>query len=201
MVSFHVLYVHGFLSSSLSHKACLLRDTFSNWDKYSIGFTCPDLGKSSPSVAIHTLEQIIDQLKETDHLILIGSSLGGFYVTYLAEKYKLPAIVINPAVSPWLDLANYLGEQRLYHCEEKVQILPHFFEQLKSLEIAQPTQLERYHLFVSSDDEVLDPALMKRHYLGAKQTVMQGEDHGVTHFNRYIPDVLAVCDDLLRSFA
>lgn len=125
------------------------------------------------------------------NVTLIGSSLGGYFATYLAEKHGWPAVLLNPAVVPQRDLSAYLGEQPLWHGVGSIVVEPHHLDELRALGVASITQPERYYLMAATGDEVLDYREMLAHYPGARTTLIEGSDHAISEFAQYVDDVLA----------
>jgi predicted esterase YcpF (UPF0227 family) len=194
-----ILYLHGFRSSPASLKARLLTDYFAAQGRTD-EFICPQL-PASPAQAItlaqSLIEQYFDQYADPNSdkkLSLIGSSLGGFYATYLAEKNNCKAVLINPAVTPPRELEKYVGVTTAYHSNEVFEFKTEYVEELKQLAVSQISQPERYFLLAATGDEVLDWRDMVAHYRGAKQHVIQGSDHGISEFADYLDLVVAFCD-------
>ncbi len=127
-------------------------------------------------------------------LALVGSSLGGFYATALAEQKACRAVLINPAVDPARDLEKYIGEQHAWHSEDRFYFRPEYIAELKMLEVAQLTHRDRYLLLAATGDEVLDWREMCARYEGAQQHVIEGSDHGLSDFDDYLQEVLAFCE-------
>lgn len=186
-----ILYLHGFRSSPSSFKARLLAQHFA-----SIGradeFICPQL-PASPVEAIALAQQLIDQYRG-NNLVLIGSSLGGYYATYLAEKNQCRAVLVNPAVTPPRDLEKYVGVSTAFHSDAPFEFKHAYIAELKQFAIDKITQPERYFLIAATGDEVLDWREMVAHYPAAKQLVIRGSDHGVSEFADYIETVMAFSD-------
>ena len=128
-------------------------------------------------------------------LAVIGSSLGGFYATAIAEATGCRAVLLNPAVRPARGLAAHVGPQTSWHSEDQFEFLPGYIDELTELEVASITRPERYFLLAATGDEVLDWREMVAHYPGARQRVIEGSDHGLSDFSRYIDEVLAFCDE------
>ena len=105
---------------------------------------------------------------------VIGSSLGGYFATWLAEKHGWPAVLLNPAVVPQRDLSAYLGEQPLWHGGGSITVEPHHLDELRALGVASITRPERYYLMAATGDEVLDYREMLAHYPGARTTLIKG---------------------------
>ncbi len=125
-----------------------------------------------------------------NHITLIGSSLGGYYATFLAEKHGLKAVLINPAVLPDRDLEQFLGPQRNLYTGEPYELTPAHLAEMRALSVPRITRPERYYLLVQTGDEVLDYREAVRYYAGAKQCVIEGGDHGFHDFEREIPEIL-----------
>ncbi len=123
-------------------------------------------------------------------LTFIGSSLGGFYATWLAEKYGTRAILINPAVRPAAALAPYLGPQRNPTTGEDWELTAGHFAELEALHVAALTRMDRYFLLMRSGDELLDWRDAVRRYAGAWQYVAGGGDHGWAEIDDEIPSML-----------
>jgi predicted esterase YcpF (UPF0227 family) len=131
----------------------------------------------------------------TGKLTVIGSSLGGFYATWLAEKYACKAVLLNPAVKPPRDLESYVGVTTYYHSDQVFEFKAEYVAQLRALAVEKITRPERYFLLAATGDEVLDWREMVAHYPGAKQKIIEGSDHGIAEFADYLGLVMAFCDD------
>jgi uncharacterized protein len=185
-----ILYLHGFRSSPQSFKARVMRARLAELGRLS-EWQCPVL-PVSPEEAIDLAESIVSGMP-TDAVTVVGSSLGGFYATHLAEKHGFRAVLLNPAVVPQNDLSHYLGEQPLWHGGGSITVLPRHLDELRALSVDAITQPERYFLIAATGDEVLDYRTMLAHYPGAKTTLIQGGDHAISDFPKYLDDVLAFC--------
>ena len=181
-----LLYLHGFNSASSSHKARVLQTTMTRLNR-GAQFLAPDL-PHRPAQAIALLETLIEQMPKTS--TLVGSSLGGYYATYLAERHDLKAVLINPAVAPFRLLAPLIGPQKNYYTGEVYEFTPQHLAELEELEIA-VLHPEHYYLLVQTVDEVLDYRDAAARYVGAKQSVIPGGDHGFQQIENYLSDILA----------
>ena len=183
----NILYLHGFNSSPLSEKAKLTQQYVTEHFP-EINFYCPQI-ISNPKAAIIQLEQLIEQHSTPScQWYFIGSSLGGYFATYLAEKYQRPAAVINPAVKPYHLLVDYLGEQTNPYTQEVYQVTTDFIVDLKSLE--QQTLLKNnYLLMVQTGDEVLDYQQAINFYQNADIIKQQGGDHSFVGFEKMLPNI------------
>lgn len=182
-----LIYVHGFNSSPASTKARQLQARLN-----AIGrggeFTCPAL-PNRPTQAITLLEAEMARAPAA-RIALVGSSLGGYYSTWLAEKHGVRAVLVNPAITPHEGLRAYLGSQKNLHTGEPYQLTKRHLEELHALLVLQPTLPARYYLMVTTGDEVLDYRQAVSKYAGAKQLVVQGSDHGFADFENHLDSVL-----------
>lgn len=185
-----IVYLHGFKSSPQSFKARYLAGKMAALG-LSDQYYCPQL-PASPKEAIAMVLAHIGNT-EADDVTLIGSSLGGFYATWLAEKLGCRAVLLNPAVKAPANLASYVGVSTQYHSDAPFEFKAAYVEELLALQTGKITQPQRYYLIAATGDEVLDWREMVAHYPGARQTVIQGSDHGLTGFDGYADDVLAFC--------
>jgi predicted esterase YcpF (UPF0227 family) len=181
-----IIYLHGFNSSPQSGKAQYLKRYLDGLGK-GAEFVCPQLSHR-PDLAVAVVEaEIARQPKE--RITLVGSSLGGFYATWLAEKHKVRAVLMNPAIDPHVGLRAYLGPQQAFHGGERYELTEAHLRQWKELFVIN-VHPERYLLLVETGDEVLDYQAAVRKYRGAKQVVVQGGDHTFASFPEQIQLIL-----------
>lgn len=185
-----VLYLHGFRSSPLSFKAQLLAKRMQAFGR-SAEYGCPQL-PASPCQAIALASDMVAGYAP-DRVALIGSSLGGFYATWMAEQIGCRAVLLNPAVQAPRDLEKHVGSSTAYHSDRPFEFKPEYIEELRELSVRRITRPERYFLIAATGDEVLDWREMLAHYPGAKQKVIDGGDHGMSDFDRYADEVLMFC--------
>ena len=152
---------------------------------------CPVL-PVSPREAIALAESLVAKADAED-VTVIGSSLGGYYATYLAEKHGWRAVLLNPAVVPQRDLSHYLGEQPLWHGGGSIVVEPVHLDELRALGVDAITRPERYYLIAATGDEVLDYRTMLEHYPNVRTTLIQGGDHAISDFPKYLDEVLVFC--------
>ena len=145
-----------------------------------------------PAVAMATIAALAQRI-DPQALTFVGSSLGGYYATYAAEKTGARAVVINPAVRPFDDLAPYRGVQTNLYTGARFEVTDRHFDELRALRIASITRPERYLLLVQSGDEVLDYREAVSLYAGAWQSVEGGGDHGFAGFDRQVAVILRFC--------
>jgi predicted esterase YcpF (UPF0227 family) len=155
-----------------------------------VEFACPELDHH-PLQAIAQLEALMAG-EESAPVALVGSSLGGYYATFLAEKHGLRAALINPAVRPYEGLRAYLGPQRNLYTGAQYEFTAQHLAALHDLEVPRITPA-RYLLLATTGDEVLDYRLAVTRYRGCEQIVVEGGDHGFSGFADYLEVVLAFC--------
>lgn len=183
-----IIYIHGFNSSSRSGKARELQAWMAARGRAE-AYVCPDL-PHRPAEAVARLESLIAASREAPKLV--GSSLGGHYATYLAERHGLKAVLVNPCVACHEKLAGEVGRtQTNWHDGSEYVFTAAHLEELTALHVPQPTRPERYLLLVEKGDAVLDWREAATYYRGARQHVLDGGDHGFTRFAEYIPEILA----------
>ncbi|MCW8884019.1 MAG: esterase [Motiliproteus sp.] len=182
------IYVHGFNSSPQSFKARMLVEHFrQRGDESQI--LVPGLSHW-PSKAMATLEALVADNSDRD-IVLLGSSLGGYYAAYLTEKYGLKAVQINPSIRPYQLLEELLGENQNIYTEERYQLTRRHLDELLDLRCDTLKDLSRYLLLVQTDDEVLDYREAVDFYQGAEMSVEQGGSHGFDGFEAMIPKIEA----------
>lgn len=185
-----ILYLHGFRSSPRSFKARVVAGRMQALGR-GHELICPQL-PASPKAAMDLALELVDGC-EASELSVIGSSLGGFYATWLAERLGCRAALLNPAVDPLKDLEKHVGVTTAWHSDEPFEFKREYIDELAALRVARITRPERYYLLAASGDEVLDYRDMVAHYPGARQHVIEGSDHAISEFPQYVDEVLAFC--------
>ena len=178
-----IVYLHGFNSSPQSHKAQVLARYMAQRGLAG-DYACPAL----PPLATDAIREI-ERVVNGRQVCYVGSSLGGFYATHLAEKHAARAVLINPAVDPHVGLRAYLGPQRNLHTGEPYELTKAHLAQWRRLCPERVTP-HRYLLIVETGDEVLDYRKAVQRYAGAQQIVVEGGDHSLQSFSRHLPRIL-----------
>lgn len=188
-----LLYLHGFRSSPKSFKARVVHRRMAELGRAQ-QLICPQL-PASPKAAMELVLTLVESHKATEEnrLAIVGSSLGGFYATWLAERFGCRAVLINPAVDPLQDLDKHVGVTTAWHSDEPFEFKREYIAELADLRVARITRPERYFLLAATGDEVLDYRDMVAHYAGAHQHVIEGSDHAVSEFEQYVDEVLDFC--------
>ena len=183
-----ILYLHGFRSSPQSFKAQWLAGRMA-----ALGcaqdYLCPQL-PPHPQEAIALARQLAQTAAPAD-LTLIGSSLGGYYATYLAEQLGCRAVLLNPALRAFEKLAAHTGPQTAYHPGgADFDFKPAWLDELRQMHVPVITQPARYFLVAATGDELLNWREMVAAYPGAHHKVIQGSDHGLSDFAQYANEIL-----------
>jgi hypothetical protein len=190
-----LLYLHGFLSSPASEKACQTRRYAETLDGVT-DILIPEL-KSGPGETVAQLQDLLAG-RDTDCLGLIGSSLGGFYATVLAERFNVPAVLINPAVQPAQYWQDYLGEHRNFHSGEIHEVTRDHIRQLQEMDPPAIDRPEKYRVYLQRHDEVLDHRQALRRYGEPQCLLREDGDHAYAGFDRELP---AVFEFLLQAIS
>jgi predicted esterase YcpF (UPF0227 family) len=182
-----ILYLHGYNSAPSSHKARTLHKYLA---ARGLGdrFACPAL-PHRPEEAIALAESLLAG-QDASAVTLVGSSLGGFYATWLAEKYGCRAVLVQPAVFPHVGLEQYLGTQKNLYTGAEYELTCAHLHGWRDL-VVETVDPERYLLLLETGDEVLDYREAVHKYEGARMVVREGGDHMLQSFPEHIPRILA----------
>jgi len=185
----HLLYLHGFRSSPQSTKA----RKFAAWvaaHRPDLVWWCPQL-PASPAEAMRNVMEGTSTWP-ADRMAVVGSSLGGFYATAVAERRGCRAVLLNPGVDPARDLADAVGATTAWHNGEPFDFRPEYVDELRAIAPpAQLTDLDRYFAVIAKGDEVLSWREMSERYAGARVRLLEGSDHAISDFDQNFPAVLA----------
>jgi uncharacterized protein len=185
-----IVYLHGFRSSPASVKATQFRDAVNMLPaQCRPQLHVPDL-TFSPAIAMREVADWVERHADASALTFVGSSLGGFYATWLAERFNARAVLINPAIHPHLSLEPWMGIQTNLHTGEPFEVTSAHFDELLALQVLRITRPARYFLLVETGDEVLDFREAVAYYAGSLQYVRGGGDHAFTEFVPQIPAIL-----------
>ena len=182
----HLLYLHGFRSSPQSTKA---RQTAA-WvaaHRPDLSWWCPQLPPSPRDAIAQVSAGIANWPAES--VAVIGSSLGGFYATVLAERLGCPAVLLNPAVNPARDLRRHIGETTAWHSDARFFFRAEFIDELLELTPARLSSPQRYFAVIARGDEVLDWREMSARYAGSRVKLLDGGDHALSDFDAHLPDI------------
>ena len=190
-MSIKIIYLHGFNSSPKSYKAQLFLQHMTAIGQRG-NLIIPDISPY-PDCAIEQVSDLIDAAYLEDDsvsLCFVGSSLGGYYATWFAEKMNCPAVLINPSVKPYETLAGYLGENANFFTNEKWTFNQSHIQQLLDIDVGNITQPERYLVLLQTGDETLDYRQAEKKYQNCHLQIEQGGDHSFLGFDNHIEAIL-----------
>jgi len=183
----HLLYLHGFRSSPKSTKAQAVA-AWVQTHRPDLTWWCPQL-PPSPKAAMEAVFAGIADWPQA-RMAAIGSSLGGFYATVVAERIGCPAVLLNPAVDPARDLRHHIGETTAWHSDERFFFRAEYVDELRDLTLPVLTHPERYFAVIAKGDEVLSWREMSERYRGSPIKLLEGGDHALSDFDAHLPDVV-----------
>jgi len=170
-----VLYIHGFSSCAKGNKSLALASYFGEESVVSLEL---------PPSPLDVIKELGRAVKRLEPKLLVGSSLGGFYATYLAEHYHVKAVLINPSTQPWDTLSDYVGWQQRFCNDEMFEFKSVYLEQLKELKTI--PQKGKYLVLLQSGDEVLDYTKAQALYANQKIVVQSGGNHRFENLEEYL---------------
>ena len=192
MPTTHLLYLHGFRSSPQSAKARRMAAQVAARHP-GVAWWCPQL-PPSPKAAMDLFDAGIADWP-TGTTAVMGSSLGGFYATAVAERLGCRAVLLNPAVDPARDLAGYIGEQTCWqNLDDHFFFEARFVDELRTLQAGPLASPPNYLAIIAKGDEVLDWREMAARYLGAQLLLLEGGDHALSDFDVHLPAILHFLD-------
>ncbi len=183
----HLLYLHGFRSSPQSAKARLMA-AFVARHHPAVQLWCPQLPASPRAAMDRVLAGIA--LWPKARMAVVGSSLGGYYASWVAQQARCPSVMLNPAVDPARDLAKHIGDQTSWHDpHEHFYFAPEFVGELRELDVRDQAPAARQMAIIAKGDEVLDWREMAARYAQAQITLLEGGDHALSDFAQHLPAV------------
>lgn len=181
-----VIYLHGFLSSPKSEKAQLTQ-SFMAQHYPAVELVIPQISHY-PDEAERQLNDLVSKYTGAE-MRFIGSSMGGFFATYLIEKFGGKAVLINPAVTPHILLSNYLGKHINPNTHEAFELVPAHMPMLEKMQTKAVSHPENIWALVKTGDETLDYRQAVELYHDTKLTVVQGGDHSFADYEDYLPQI------------
>ncbi len=189
MTTTHLLYLHGFRSSPQSAKARLMAQHMQAQHPQVV-WLCPQL-PPSPRATMDMVSRATADWPAV-HMAVVGSSLGGFYATWVAEQRGCRAVLLNPAVNPARDLEKYIGAQTQFHApEEHFYFKAEYVQELRDLACGPLRQPQNYLAVIAKGDEVLDWREMHARYQSGKVRLLEGGDHAISDFADHLSTVVA----------
>lgn len=184
MTQFAVLYLHGFLSSEQSQKGQWFRTRASQDTTSFITFNTLTYPLKTPTESVQVINLALQKMLGDKPVVIMGSSLGGFYARYFAHRYGLPSVLINPALNPQNLFPQYFGEHLNPHTGEKVCLNNDYLSQLQSYFITGTDQALPALLLIDKDDEVIDVPFALSLYSTTQTRVFAGGDHRFIHLDK-----------------
>lgn len=184
----HLLYLHGFNSSPDSTKAQITKKWLAEHHP-DIEFICPFQSPYPQQAA----QQILEVSRDLDwtKTMAVGSSMGGFWTTWLVEKFGCKGVLINPAVRPWEAEDHLSGEQTNYNTGDTHVLTLDDVAGYQAFGVSGIKQPDRYWVLLQTGDEVIDYRIAEEFYRGAKVTVEEGGDHGFVGFERFLEPMIS----------
>jgi len=187
-----LLYLHGFNSSPQSHKAQVLKSYMTQYGcvEHLLIPQIPEI----PEQAISMLTTLAEQIFRHGGLSVAGSSLGGYYATWLAEKYNCPAVLINPAVTPFKTLEACLGENKFYYSNRTWVFDETHIRQLRDIYLPRLMHPENFLVLLQTGDETLNYREAADKYQQSTLLIEDGGEHAFSGFENHITQLLNFCD-------
>lgn len=185
----HLLYLHGFRSSPQSAKARAMAALIATKQPV-VCWWCPQL-PPSPRAAMTLVMAGVAHWPHAS-MAVVGSSLGGFYASWVAGQTGCKSVLLNPAVNPARDLAEHLSEQTSWHDPtEHFFFKPGYVQELRDLTAGGPSHTERCLAVIAKGDELLDWREMHARYALANVRLIEGGDHALSDFEHHLPAIMA----------
>jgi len=190
MTTTHLLYLHGFRSSPQSAKAQRLQRHIEDTRPHVV-WCAPQLPPSPRQAAALLLETTRSWAGlPPESLAVVGSSLGGFYASWVAQQLRCKSVMINPSTTPWVTLEQHLGEQTAWHKpEESFFFRPEYLDELQALNVGGQPPAAAQLLIAAMGDEVLHWQDMVARYPAAQLLLDEGSDHALSNFESYLPQI------------
>jgi len=183
----HLIYIHGFNSSDKSQKAEIIQKRCEQLH-CADAFISPCLSWE-PKQAIFELETLIEDKLQSGAVTLCGSSLGGFYATYLSQKYAIKSILVNPAVAVYELFEQHLGQQYNPYTDEKYVLTDRHRQQLLEIEV-DIIDAKLFWLLLQEGDETLDFRQSLQKYPTVKTVLETQGSHRFDGFERFVDEIL-----------
>ena len=190
-----LLYLHGFNSSSLSEKAQQLK-SYCAQHFSDMNIIVPDLPAEPKEVFVLLCSYMDNAIVRNEAIHLIGNSLGGYFATYLAEKYlphyqNIKIVLTNPAIKPYNLIKDYLGTYTNPYTQQVFEVKEEYINELKAIDTPIIHYPDAYFVYLKSQDEVLNYREAVDKYANAKMEIHPTGYHAFEDFVEYIPDIMA----------
>ena len=186
----HICYIHGFLSGPNAVKSTILKNYIKEHHP-TLNFIAPDF-PDTPKEAYLSLINFFDGLQKKDpDIALVGSSMGGFFATFLSGKYGFKAVLVNPCVHPQDYFKDLIGEHVNEVTGTKFILRPEMIETLQLLDKNLKFNPQNLKVFLQEGDEVLDYKKAQNFYAQSAVTILQGGCHAFSDFETILPEVIS----------
>ncbi|GGI79272.1 YqiA/YcfP family alpha/beta fold hydrolase [Shewanella gelidii] len=183
-----LLYIHGFNSSPLSEKAVVTANYLAKHFPDTQLFQ-PQLA-NTPQAAMQQLSDIVENaISQGLPLRFIGSSLGGYFASYLVEKYGGKAVLVNPAVRPFELFDEFIGAQHNPYTEQDYEIMPIHKQEVAEFDTQVVLNPDRFFVLLQSGDEVLDYKQALEKYHCCKMIIESGGDHSFMGYEKHLQSI------------
>jgi predicted esterase YcpF (UPF0227 family) len=178
-----IIYIHGFGGSGAGSKAKIFKELFKAENR---DFIAPSLSYI-PELAISTLKELIESYR--GDIYLIGSSLGGYYATYLSKLPKVKRVVLlNPSTQPEKSLKRFLGLGVTFYDESRFEWNVNHIESLKRFKV-NSFDRDKFLVVLQSDDELIDYRVAKEMFKDVNMIVASGGGHSFTGVENYFDEI------------
>lgn len=184
-----LVYLHGFLSAPESFKA-QVTERWLPANQPDIDYRCPYLSPY-PEETQRQLTQLMAEFDGAAQVGVVGSSLGGFWATWLVERYGVKAVLINPSVRPFTLIDRVSGErQHNYYTDDSYLMTDDHGEQFRAAYAPVLKDKSRYWLLAQTGDETLDYRQAVERYQGCRQSIEDGGDHSFQGYEKHLPNII-----------
>ena len=185
-----IIYLHGFSSGAKSHKAGIFERYFKQYE-----IRIPEYRSHQPRQSISYLQDYIQEhvaLSKSPGVMLIGSSLGGYYAQYLAAQYDFifAVVLINPCLQPHITLASQIGEQLNCVTGKPFYFSREDYESLTQYDVQRDKLIKSTLVLLDQGDEIIDYRFAQEKYKGKGRVIVYpGGDHWFTHLDQALPEI------------
>lgn len=192
-----ILYIHGFASTGQTSKVDQLKAMT------GVEVIAPNLSHD-PVKDITILEDIVRTQNIT---MVVGSSLGGFYALYLAQRFDLGLVLINPSLKPYETLKDKLGEVSIFGSNASFSWTAEKLDQLKDLDkvvsraLGENSSIDwaKTLVLLATKDERLDSGVTRSAFSKAKVVEDSMQDHRFAGISMYDDEIKSILYSLSPS--
>jgi hypothetical protein len=189
------LYLHGLNSSGDSAKAHWLRAQLA-----PVPVLAPTYPAHRADASVGQLRAFIAEVLAThpgQPLVLVGSSMGGFYAQFLAPGCGARVVLVNPAIFPDEGLMDHLGPQINEATGERYELTAEGVRAMARYRLEDCHGTAPTLLLLDEADEVIDYRIARDFYQGcatATLRVFPGGGHRFDHLPEALADIVKLHD-------